>query len=97
MKTIIRATIATLALVSSPWVSAQQTANPAPDNAPLTRAQVTDQLRQLESAGFNPAQNDYYYPDQIESAQRRLDARDGTGPANPDVAPAANISLNKGY
>jgi hypothetical protein len=46
---------------------AQQAPQPA---APLTHAQVMQELYQLESVGYDPTSNNY--PDDIEAAEQRL-------------------------
>ena len=43
-------------------------------NGPLTRQDVKAQLIQLENAGYNPAQNDIYYPSNIQHAQQRVNS-----------------------
>jgi hypothetical protein len=71
MKSLAFAAIAAVAL-SAPIASfAQQS------NQPVTRAQVREQLIQLEQAGYNPAQRDPYYPNDIQAAQARVDAQQG--------------------
>jgi hypothetical protein len=42
-------------------------------NGPVTRAQVLQELVDLESVGYNPASaNDATYPEDVQSAMRRL-------------------------
>ncbi|WP_407671883.1 DUF4148 domain-containing protein [Paraburkholderia acidiphila] len=42
-------------------------------NGPVTRAQVLQELVDLESVGYNPASaNDVNYPEDVQSAMRRL-------------------------
>ncbi|HEY1611352.1 MAG TPA: DUF4148 domain-containing protein [Paraburkholderia sp.] len=40
---------------------------------PLTRAQVRAELVELEKAGYNPAQNDISYPENLQAAQKRVE------------------------
>lgn len=45
-------------------------------NGPVTRAQVVQELVDLESVGYSPASgNDVNYPDDIQAALRRLEAK----------------------
>lgn len=62
----------------------------AQSNAPLTRAQVRDELMRLEAAGYDPAKgDDGEYPADIQAAQARLAAREqarmahASGPGMP--------------
>ncbi len=71
MNTKIYAVIAA-ALIAAPVASFAQS------NAPLTRAEVRAQLVQLEKAGYNPADIDPYYPNQIAAAEARVAAQNGT-------------------
>jgi ABC-type Na+ efflux pump permease subunit len=42
-----------------------------PQQSQLTRAQVKQELRELEAAGYNPTTaNDYDYPQNIQKAER---------------------------
>ncbi|GAB5099211.1 DUF4148 domain-containing protein [Caballeronia sp. GACF4] len=50
----------------------------AQENAPVTRAEVKAQLVQLERAGYNPASDQTQYPANIQAAQARLNAQQGT-------------------
>jgi len=71
MKSLAYAAIAA-AVLSAPVASfAQQS------NQPVTRAEVRQQLIQLEQAGYNPAARDPYYPSDIQAAQARVDAQPG--------------------
>jgi Tfp pilus assembly protein PilW len=51
----------------------------ASDNGPVTRAEVKAQLVQLERAGYNPASDQTTYPANIQAAQARVNAEQGTG------------------
>jgi ABC-type sulfate transport system substrate-binding protein len=68
MKTAMRAALVSL-LVAVPAISFAQSAN----NAPLTRAEVKQQLVDLESVGYNPARvRDANYPEEVQAAMQRL-------------------------
>lgn len=41
-------------------------------NEPLTRAQVREQIVELEKAGYTPGSFDPHYPEQIQGAQARI-------------------------
>lgn len=73
MKSLIYAVVAA-SVLSAPLVSFAQEAS----NGPLTRAQVREQLVQLEKAGYNPAAADPYYPNDIQAAEQRVAAQQGT-------------------
>ncbi|WP_091779458.1 DUF4148 domain-containing protein [Paraburkholderia steynii] len=52
----------------------------AQSSAPLTRAEVRQQVIELENAGYNPSTSDSTaYPENIQAAQRRLDAAKAGG------------------
>lgn len=75
MKSLIQA-VAIAALLAAPVASFAQS------NQPLTRAQVRAQLVQLEKAGYSPAQGrDPYYPADIQAAEARVAAQNGTAQA----------------
>ncbi|HTI17423.1 MAG TPA: DUF4148 domain-containing protein [Trinickia sp.] len=60
-------------------------------NQPLTRAQVEADLARLEQAGYRPAGQDPHYPADIQAAEARVAAQDGTAAAHTsDVGGAAN-------
>ncbi|ABC35925.1 conserved hypothetical protein [Burkholderia thailandensis E264] len=70
LKSIVVTAAAALVL-AAPAVSFAQSSNGS-----LTRAQVIQELVDLESVGYQPSRgNDNTYPDDIQSAQRRLDAK----------------------
>jgi FlaG/FlaF family flagellin (archaellin) len=76
MKSLIKA-VALAAVLAAPIVSFAQT------NEPMTRAQVRNELIQLEKAGYNPATaNDYDYPANIQAAEARVAAENATAQAN---------------
>ncbi len=65
MKKLIPAVVVAAAL-AIPAISFAQS------NQPLTRAQVRAELVQLEKAGYNPADNEMNYPENIQAAQARV-------------------------
>jgi hypothetical protein len=78
MKSLIKA-VALAAVLAVPAISFAQS---QPTNGPVTRAQVRNELKQLEQAGYRPEMNDRYYPEDIQAAQARVDAQtSGYGPA----------------
>jgi hypothetical protein len=85
MKSLIKA-IAIAAVLAAPVASFAQS-----NDQPVTRAEVRNQLIQLEKAGYNPgANNDSNYPADLQAAEARVQAQ------NPAVAqtqePVANTS-----
>ncbi|WP_244818061.1 DUF4148 domain-containing protein [Caballeronia sp. Lep1P3] len=68
------ATLACAAAVSMPMPMSAlaQTAQTA---QPTTRERAQCELRELESVGYKPWENDYYYPRNLEIAQARLAAK----------------------
>jgi FlaG/FlaF family flagellin (archaellin) len=75
MKSLIKA-VAIAAVLAAPIASFAQSSQ-----QPVTRAEVRNQLIQLEQAGYNPAlTNDTDYPADIQAAERRVQAQ------NPVVA-----------
>ncbi len=82
MKSVMYA-IAAAAALSLPLASfAQSTDN----NGPKTRAQVRQELIQVEQAGYNPAiANDPYYPNDIQAAEQRVQAEQGSAVAAGDT------------
>lgn len=73
MKSAIAAAVAVVVLAAPALSFAQQS------NAPLTRAQVREQLVQLEKAGYQPGVSSPFYPDDIQAAQARVDAQNAYG------------------
>jgi type IV secretory pathway VirB9-like protein len=63
----------------------------------LTRAEVRAQLIQLEKAGYNPATaNDTNYPQDLQAAERRVEAQQAQAVAQaPAAKPAA--AADTGY
>ena len=74
MKTLISAVIVAAALVAP-------VASFAQSNQPVTRAEVRAQLVQLEKAGYNPIGDHIDYPANLQAAQARVDAQNGTAQA----------------
>lgn len=67
-----------------------------------TRAEVVQELTQLESVGFNPSADDPHYPEALQAAEARLQARtdvaNAAHPADPashntTVAAAAGVNV----
>lgn len=82
MKALIKA-VALAVVLAAPVVSFAQS------NEPVTRAQVREQLIQLEKAGYNPATaNDYDYPANIQAAEARVAEQN----ANAQTATAQNTA-----
>ncbi|MEW6345671.1 MAG: DUF4148 domain-containing protein [Pseudomonadota bacterium] len=76
MKSLIKA-VAIAAVLAIPAVSFAQT------NQPVTRAQVRNELVQLEKAGYNPSvSNDEDYPADIQAAEARVAAEKGAAQAD---------------
>lgn len=40
-----------------------------------TRAEVRHELEELASVGYRPVPNDLYYPDDVQAAEQRLEAK----------------------
>ncbi|MGN6653055.1 DUF4148 domain-containing protein [Trinickia sp.] len=76
MKSLVYAMVAASAL-SIPVASFAQ----SDTNGPVTRAQVRQDLINVEQAGYNPAAKSPYYPDDIQAAERRLNEQQGYGGA----------------
>ncbi|MCG5072653.1 DUF4148 domain-containing protein [Paraburkholderia tagetis] len=75
MKSLIKA-VALAAVLVAPAISFAQS---QPENGPVTREQVRNELKQLESVGWRPNVVSPFYPSDYEAAQARLDARNGSG------------------
>jgi opacity protein-like surface antigen len=88
MKTLIQA-VAIAAILAAPVASFAQAADTT--QQPLTRAEVKQQLIQVEQAGYNPAPaNDVNYPADIQAAEKRVQEQ------NPAVA-QNNVADTSGY
>ncbi|EDT39971.1 DUF4148 domain-containing protein [Burkholderia ambifaria] len=70
MKSLVSAVAAAVALSASFGAFAQST---------VTRAQVRNELVQLEKAGYKPSQSSPHYPNDILSAEARVRAADASG------------------
>lgn len=79
MKSLVYAMVAASAL-SIPLASFAQATN----NGPATRAQVRQELIQLEQAGYNPAARDPMYPDDIQAAEQRVQQQQGSAVATAE-------------
>ena len=76
MKSLIQA-VAIAAILAAPAVSFAQS------NQPVTRAQVRAELVQVEKAGYTPSRGrDPYYPSDIQAAEARVAAQNGTAQAD---------------
>lgn len=76
MKSMIHAAIAASLLAIPAMAFAQQS------NGPVTRAQARAELIQLEQAGYQPGRaNNPHYPADIQAAEARLHAQNGTAQA----------------
>ncbi|WP_144110353.1 DUF4148 domain-containing protein [Paraburkholderia sp. BCC1886] len=90
MKSLIEAAVIA-ALITAPLAVFAQS------NQPLTRAQVREELVQLEKAGYNPSiQNDVDYPANIQAAEARVAAQNGNA-QNSGYGSATNGSSQAGY
>jgi len=79
MKTLISAVVVAAALVAP-------VASFAQSNQPVTRAEVRAQLVQLEKAGYVPGGDRTNYPENLQAAQARFAAQNGTA-----------LAANSGY
>jgi hypothetical protein len=77
MKSLIQA-VAIAAILAGPAAAFAQAADTT--QQPLTRAEVRSQLVQLEKAGYNPSRagRDPYYPEDIQAAEARVAAQNGS-------------------
>ncbi|RQS64367.1 DUF4148 domain-containing protein [Burkholderia sp. Bp8963] len=88
MKSIVYAVVAATALSASFGAFAQST---------VTRAQVRNELVQLENAGYKPGLSSPHYPADIQAAQARVQGADNSGygaqaaPVVQGAAPAAKV------
>ncbi|NML30031.1 DUF4148 domain-containing protein [Paraburkholderia antibiotica] len=86
MKSLIKA-VAIAAVLAAPVVSFAQSSE-----QPATRADVRNQLIQLEQAGYNPSvSNDPNYPADVQAAEQRVQAQ------NPSVAQTQPVADTSGY
>ncbi|VWC42913.1 purine nucleoside phosphorylase [Burkholderia lata] len=88
MKSLVSAVVAAAALSASFGAFAQST---------VTRAQVREELVQLESVGYKPGQSSPHYPADIQAAQARVNGGDNSGSGGQPAAtvqggaPAATV------
>ncbi|WP_244849476.1 DUF4148 domain-containing protein [Caballeronia sp. SL2Y3] len=59
-------------LIAAPMSVFAQTST---QQVPMTRARAQCELRELESVGYQPWQEDFYYPRNLQLAQARLAAK----------------------
>ncbi len=89
MKLVIRTGIVCAALLGPAVTFAQQQSN-----APLTRAQVREDLQRVEQAGYNPAAGeDPQYPSDIQAAESRSGQTTGIGGATPGTTQSGNQAM----
>ncbi|CAG4887235.1 DUF4148 domain-containing protein [Paraburkholderia saeva] len=89
MKALIKAAVVA-AVLAAPVVSFAQS------NEPLTRAQVREELVQLQKAGYSPLDDRNSYPVHIQAAEARIAAQNGTTPVNTSYGPATKGSSQAG-
>ena len=87
---VVRAVLlaCTVAGTASCAMSQNQASDPA-------RARAMCELRALESVGYQPSANDYYYPRNLEAAKARLRAKQGAQGVDtcaPAVASPASVA-----
>ncbi|MDR5735504.1 DUF4148 domain-containing protein [Caballeronia sp. LZ025] len=84
MKSFVKA-VAAAAILLAPAMSFAQ------DNSSVTRAQVQQDLRQVEAAGYNPAQSDRTtYPNDVQAAERRASQQNGAMKGDESAYGGAN-------
>jgi hypothetical protein len=89
MKSIIYAALAA-SILSAPIVSFAQ------QNGPVTRAQVREELVQLEKAGYNPSLADPHYPDNIQAAEARVQAQQGIAQTSAGASTGSSVQSGSG-
>ncbi|SAL60723.1 membrane protein [Caballeronia peredens] len=76
MKSFVKA-LAVAVVVVAPALSFAQT------DSSLSRAQVKQDLRQVEAAGYDPSRSDQTsYPSDIQAAESRVSRQNGAAPAD---------------
>lgn len=76
MKSLIY-TVITVSVIGAPVASFAQS------NGPITRAQVREELLQLEQAGYRvPVGNNPHYPEDIQAAQARVTEKNAQAQAD---------------
>jgi hypothetical protein len=85
MKSFVKA-VAVAAVVVAPALSFAQS------DSSVTRAQVQQDLRQVEAAGYDPSRSDQTsYPSDIQAAESRVQRQNGAAQANNN---AYNADMN---
>lgn len=87
MKSLVFAMVAASAL-SIPLASYAQSS----DNGPVTRAQVRQDLINVEQAGYRSVGRDPYYPEDIQAAEQRVNAQQGAQQGYGGVAAGTSQS-----
>lgn len=90
MNTLKKLLIAT-AIVAAPAMSFAQSVQNA--QAPVTRASVLADLIAVEKAGYHPGRNDDDYPVDIQAAEAKVAAEQGTQAA-PVVKPVVKATMH---
>ncbi|KIG03618.1 DUF4148 domain-containing protein [Caballeronia concitans] len=83
MKLVTRIAIA--AFIASPLAAVAQEG--------LTRAQVKEELKQVEQAGYNPSERDAFYPNNIQAAEEKIQSGSAYG-ASPDGTSASGRTMS---
>ena len=81
MKSLVYAVVAASAL-TIPLASFAQTSN----DGPVTRAQVRQDLIQLQRAGYSPAMRDPSYPEDVQAAEAQVHPQQGAAVASTGEA-----------
>jgi len=68
--------VSAVLMATSACVYAQTSAEPGTHQ--ITRAEVRHELEELEAVGYRPIPNDLYYPDDVQAAEQRLEAKHQT-------------------
>jgi hypothetical protein len=85
--------LAALCLLAMPLASSAQSSS----NQPMTRAEVRQQLVDLEQAGYRPGTDKVTYPTQIQAAEQRVAEQQDAAAANAtSYGPAMNGSSEQG-
>src|SRR5258707_15437884 len=90
MKSLIYVALVASALAAPVLSFAQES------NGPVTRAEVRADLVRLEQAGYRPGVNDVHYPADIQAAEARVQAQDGTTLNNTAVGGVSDGSSQAG-
>ena len=84
-----------LALVVALTLAACQSTGLSSSQVSPTRAHQLCELRELESVGYQPWQEDFYYPRNLQAAQARLEAaKRARGLEGVDTCATADASGN---